>query len=219
MGGPSVVSGPQWLSATLSAGGVPRSAVTMVADCPAAHVDMLAAVTREGGCVAVVGYPSLALAAVEAAGGDLERMVVVPDPEPHALAVVGTLVEGLDMVLFAPSAPIAPACARPVEARLRKSKCALLVTGYTWPRARLTIDVSMTGVVGLGYGLGRIRGVSIAGRVWGNAQPPCAFHAVLGQKSVCRTADDRKTSPAMPGSFMGPFMSDATCDLLREVAQ
>lgn len=195
-----VVAGPEWLSGALDAGGVPRAGVTAMADCPAVHVDMLAAVTRDGGCVAVVGYPRLAVAAVEAAGGDLERMIVVPDPAPHAMAVLGTLVEGLDMVLFAPASPVTPTFARPVEARLHKSACALLVTGHAWPRARLNIDVAVTGVVGLGRGSGRIRGVEIEGRAWGKSQPPCTFRTVVGESPLA-------------------FMSDATPATLREVAQ
>lgn len=196
----SVLPGPTWLAGALDAGGVPRGAVTAMADCPAAHVDLLAATTQAGSCVAVVGYPRLALAAVDAAGGDLERMVVVPDPAPHVMAVLSTLVEGLDMVLFAPAQVVTPTFARPVEARLHKSRCALVVTGHSWPRARLNVDVAVTGVVGLGRGSGRIRGVEIAGRAWGKAQPPSTFYTVLGERA--------------------PEIVDATVvPLCREVAQ
>ncbi len=182
-----VLPGPEWLTAALDSGGMPRGAVTMMADCPAAHVDVLAATTKAGSCVAVVGYPRLALAAVEVAGGDLERMVVIPDPAPHAMAVLNTLVEGLDMVLFSPVQPITPTFARPVESRLHKSRCALVVTGHSWPRARLNIDVSVTGVVGLGRGSGRIRGVEIAGKAWGKAQPPSVFQTVVGERPSSRS--------------------------------
>ena len=170
---------PRWLGRALH-GGLPRGAVTAMANCPTALVDMLATVTSQGGCAAVVGYPTLALAAVDASGGDLERLVIVPDPAPHAGAVLGTLVEGLDMVLYAPEGNIAPTFARPVEARLRKSACALVVAGGTWPGARVTVDVMVSGVHGLGRGSGRVRGVELSGRVWGKAQPPQRIHGTVG---------------------------------------
>jgi hypothetical protein len=177
-----VVPVPGWLSGSLVTGGLPRGAVTAVDDCPAALVDLLSTLTAGGGCAAVVGYPRLALAAVAAGGGELERLVVVPDPSPHAAAVVGTLAEGLDMVLYAPPAAVAPSAARPVEARLRRGRCALLVCSgvRSWPGARLHLSWRTTGVTGLGVGSGRVRGVSVAGQAWGQGQPPQTFRGTVG---------------------------------------
>lgn len=176
------VTVPGWLRGSLGAGGLPRGAVTAADDCPAALVDMLVALTADGGCAAVVGYPRLALAAVAAGGGNLERLVVVPDPAPHATAVLGTLVEGMDMVVYAPSASVSPTAARPVEARLRKSDCALLVCSgvRSWPGAQLHLSWRAEGVTGLGVGSGRVRGVSVAGQAWGQGQPPQSFSGSVG---------------------------------------
>ncbi|MEY8566050.1 hypothetical protein AALF15_05695 [Corynebacteriaceae bacterium 7-707] len=173
---------PGWLSGSLVAGGLPRGAVTAADDCPAALVDLLTALTADGGCAAVVGYPRLALAAVAAGGGDLERLVLVPDPTPHASAVVGTLVEGLDMVVYSAPAVVAPSAARPVEARLRRSRCALLVCSgaRSWPGARLHLSWRTVGVTGLGVGSGRVRGVSVVGQAWGQGQPPQTFRGTVG---------------------------------------
>jgi hypothetical protein len=170
---------PSWLGRHLTRGGLPRGAVTDAADCPAALIDVLATVTASGGCAAVVGYPQLALAAVEAAGGDLDRTVVIPDPSPHTGAVLGTLVEGLDLVLHHTVKPVAPTAARPVDARLRRSSCALVVIGG-WPGARLHLDWRVDGVTGLGRGSGRIRGVTLTGRARGQGQPPVSFRESLG---------------------------------------
>lgn len=170
---------PSWLGRHLTRGGLPRGAVTDAADCPAALVDVLAAVTAAGGCAAVVGYPRLALAAVEAAGGDLDRTIVIPDPSPHTGAVLGTLVEGLDLVLHHTAAPVTPTAARPVDARLRRSSCVLLVVGG-WPGARLHLDWRVDGVTGLGRGSGRIRGLTLIGRAHGQGQPPVGFRENLG---------------------------------------
>lgn len=173
---------PPWLEQAIDTGGIPRAMVTAVADCPAVHVDLLVAATQAGSCVAIVGYPQLALAAIDAAGGDLERVVVIPDPAPHAAAVLGTLVEGVDMVFYRPAANASPTFARPVEARLHKSRCALVVSGHAWPKVQLNIDAHVVGIRGLGRGYGRVRGVEVDGRVWGKSQPPRRFHAVVGER-------------------------------------
>ncbi|WP_442336662.1 hypothetical protein [Corynebacterium sp.] len=193
--GPAGVPVPSWLGRNLVAGALPRGAVTAAADCPAALVDVLSTLTAGGGCAAVVGYPRLALAAVAAGGGDLERLVVVPDPTPHATAVLGTLVEGLDLVLYAAPATVSPTAARPVEARLRRSDCALLVCSpampaagvRSWPNARLHLDWRAEGVTGLGAGSGRVRGVTVAGRAWGQGQPPQSFRELVGGRGSAGT--------------------------------
>ena len=194
---------PAWLSEHLPSGGVARGQATQISDCPAVLVDVLAHLTAQGMCVAVVDYPRLAIAAVAAAGGDVERLVLVPDSTPHTAAVLGTLVEGMDVVLFAAGgqlgkqggrssggavcSTVTPTFARPVEARLRKSECALLVCGKAWPQARMYVELQVCGVLGLSRGSGRIRAVEVAGRVWGKAQPPSAVRATIGAESTAGT--------------------------------
>lgn len=187
---------PQWLAGHLPGGGVARGQATQISDCPAVLVDVLAHLTAQGMCAAVVDYPRLAIAAVAAAGGDVERLVLVPDSAPHTAAVLGTLIEGMDVVLFAaggqgvPGAQgmqrgaVPPTFARPVEARLRKSECALLVCGRAWPQARMHVDLQVCGVLGLRRGSGRIRAVEVEGRVWGKAQPPSAVRATIGAEEA-----------------------------------
>ena len=174
---------PDWLAGHLPGGGVARGRATQVSDCPAVLVDVLAHLTAQGMCVAVVDYPRLAIAAVAAAGGDVERLVLVPDSTPHTAAVLGTLVEGMDVVLFAvhgQGSSVSPTFARSVEARLRKSECALLVCGQAWPQARMHVELQVCGVLGLSRGSGRIRAVEVEGRVWGTAQPPSVVRATIG---------------------------------------
>lgn len=190
---------PAWLAERLPGGGVARGQATQISDCPAVLVDVLAHLTAQGMCVAVVDYPRLAIAAVAAAGGNVERLVLVPDSTPHTAAVLGTLVEGMDVVLFAAGGQlgkqggqggrssggsVSPTFARPVEARLRKSECALLVCGKAWPQARMHVELQVCGVLGLRRGSGRIRAVEVAGRVWGKAQPPSAVRATIGAEDV-----------------------------------
>ena len=193
---------PQWLAGHLPGGGVARGQATQISDCPAVLVDVLAHLTARGMCVAVVDYPRLGIAAVAAAGGDVERLVLVPDSTPHTAAVLGTLIEGMDVVLFATGGQgaqsvqgvqgargmqrgaVPPTFARPVEARLRKSECALLVCGRAWPQARMHVELQVCGVLGLRRGSGRIRAVEVEGRVWGKAQPPSAVQATIGAEEA-----------------------------------
>lgn len=187
-----VLGMPEWLAGQLAGGGLARGAVAAMADCPAAVVDILAHVTANGGCAAVVGYPNLALAAVAAAGGELSRLIIVPDPAPHVGAVLSTLAEGVDLVVYVPVQRVTPTFARPVEARLRKSSCALLSCGAPWPGARLNLDVRVSGVHGLGRGSGRIRSVGVTGRVWGKGQPPQRIAAELtGRRDSAGSQVDR----------------------------
>lgn len=214
---------PAWLAEHLPGGGVARGQATQISDCPAVLVDVLAHLTAQGMCVAVVDYPRLAIAAVAAAGGNVERLVLVPDSTPHTAAVLGTLVEGMDVVLFAAGGQlgkqggqsgqsgrssggsVTPTFARPVEARLRKSECALLVCGKAWSQARMHVELQVCGVLGLRRGSGRIRAVEVAGRVWGKAQPPSVVRAtigaedVIGAESVAGTAGTEDTAHAYSG--------------------
>lgn len=186
---PSTVDVPPWLRDVLAGQGFARGAVTQVSNCPAALIHCVAAATAQGNCVAIVNYPSLALAAIDAAGGDLERVVFIPDATPHTAAVLGTLAEGMDMILYQPAASdgvdgtgrLTPTYVRPVEARLRKSECALVVCGAQWPGARLHIDWQITGVRGLGRGSGRVKAVELTTKARGKSQPPRIVHAVMGE--------------------------------------
>ena len=174
---------PPWMGAFLQEDGLRRGSVTQVSNCPAALVHMLAAVTAQGGCAAVVDHPNLAVAAVAAAGGDIDRLVLVPDATPHTAAVLATLVEGMDMVLYRPQlgqAQITPTFARPVDARLKKSECAFVTCGGQWPTARVHIDMHVSGIIGLGQGSGRVRSIELEGRAWGKSQPPRTFRTRLG---------------------------------------
>lgn len=184
--GSGVAPAPSWLAPYLRGGGFPRAAATQMSVCPAVLVDILASVTAHGGCAAVVNHPRLALAAVEAVGGDLERLVIVPDASPHVAAVVATLAEGMDMVMFNAAVDanargeLHSGFTRPVDARVSKSHCALLVSGAQWSSARHHVEANVHAVHGLGWGSGRVRGIEVAGTTWGRAQPPQRFRATIG---------------------------------------
>lgn len=89
---------------------------------------------------AVVGMPAMSWAAAAALGADLTRLVTVPHPGPDAAAVAAMLLDGFDLVVLAPPAPLAGSVRTQMAARARQAK-SVLVAATTWPGANLTLTV------------------------------------------------------------------------------
>ena len=208
----ATVDVPLWLREALAGQGFTRGAVTQVGNCPVALIHCIAAATAQGQCVAIVNYPSLALAAIDAAGGDLERIVFIPDATPHTAAVLGTLAEGMDMIVYCPAAVdgidiagrLNPTYVRPIEARVRKSECALVVCGAQWPGARLHVDWQITDVRGLGKGSGRVKAIGLTVKTWGKSQPPRTIYAELGESWDAIDAGERGVASVKQNSELVP---------------
>ena len=68
-------------------------------------------------------------------GADLGRLILVPSPGPQGRwqSVVTTLLETVDLVCFAPDAPVRPTDARRLSARARERRSTLLVLDATGP--------------------------------------------------------------------------------------
>lgn len=112
---------------------------------------LLSAASQQGWCAAV-GLPNLSVEAADRWGTALDQLVLVPQPGRDTWEVVGTLVDAVDLILVA-SAPIAPAQARRLEARLRARQVALVVLG-AWPHAAVTVEATTLGWTGIGQGAG-----------------------------------------------------------------
>lgn len=146
-------------AAILPHGGLPRRAVTHLSDTPALVVEMLDSVTAAEGFAGVVGWPELSYAGV----GALERVIAVPDPGIDPLSVAGVLVEGLDLVVLHTPQPlnVSPVRARPLLARVRKGRAALLMVNARVPSPALSITGRVTGFHGIGRGVGTIAGMDM----------------------------------------------------------
>lgn len=146
-------------AAILPHGGLPRRAVTHLSDTPALVVEMLDSVTAAEGFAGVVGWPELSYAGV----GALERVIAVPDPGIDPLSVAGVLVEGLDLVVLHTPQPlnVSPVRARPLLARVRKGRAALLMVNARVPSPALSITGQVTGFHGIGRGVGTIAGMDM----------------------------------------------------------
>jgi hypothetical protein len=185
--GTDVLPVPAELAAILPGGGLARQAVTEVSDCPPLIVEFITQTTAQGGHVGVIGWPDLSLAGV-VERGDLERVIVVPEPGPDPLAVIGVLVEGLDLVVahWPVPAELPPARARPLLARLREGVSVLVLVGAWVASPSLRLSAEVITFRGIGAGTGRIRGVDIAVRVEMKGRPPASATVTVGQHGKLR---------------------------------
>ena len=149
------------LARLLPAGGLARRRVVHCANCPALVVELICHLTTRGGYVGVVGWPDLLLAHV-ADKGDIERVVTVPDPGLESWMVTGVLAEGLDLVIHrGPPGEVSSTKARPVLAKVRGGRAAVLTVGTRLPGTAVGIGARVSAYRGVDKGSGRIRGVDM----------------------------------------------------------
>ncbi|WP_245571291.1 hypothetical protein [Catelliglobosispora koreensis] len=120
--------------------------------------------TQAGSWVGFVGMPWLGVMAAKEQGIVLDRMVMVPYPRDLWLEVVTTMIDGFDLVAFAPAAPVKPGEAARISARLRARESVLLVhcsEPGMWPGADLMLRTTQQTWFGLNHGRGRLQGCVI----------------------------------------------------------
>ena len=128
-------------------------------------LELLRGPSRAGSWCAVVGMPDLGLEAVAAAGLDLERLVLVPQPGDQWLSVVSALVDAVAVVLVQPPARarVGDAAASRLASRLRRRE-GVLVSTRDWPRPHARLAVAESDWAGIGAGFGHLaaRQVTVA---------------------------------------------------------
>ena len=141
--------------APLLPGGALRSGVAYAAPGSLALAMLLAAgPSAAGAWVGVVGIPEFGAEAAAELGVALDRLVLVPAPEEHWLAVTAQLAEVLPVVLVRPPARGAsPAEVARLASRLRQRDATLLVAGE-WAGAEATLTATGGGWAGIGAGWG-----------------------------------------------------------------
>ena len=114
---------------------------------------LLSTVSASGAWCGAIGIPELGFEAAAGLGLALDRLVLVPEPGPHATGIAGTLSEVLGVVLLRmPGAPKPGEAAR-LLARLRDHGTALVALG-PWPGAEGGLRVVASHWSGLGPGHG-----------------------------------------------------------------
>ncbi|WP_239154182.1 hypothetical protein [Amycolatopsis sp. FDAARGOS 1241] len=134
---------------------------------------LLAEATAAGSWAAVVGVPSLGIAAAAEHGVDVSRLALVPRPGAEYPAVVAALLDGVDLVVTEPRS-VRPPVARRLSARARHRGAVLLSLG-PWPAADLELHCTpgpWSGFLGAGAGFLRTRDAEVHARGRGSAARP-----------------------------------------------
>jgi hypothetical protein len=128
---------------------------------------MMAGPSAEGAWCGVVGLPSFGAEAARELGVDLERLVLVPDPERDWLSVVAALVDALTVEVVRPPGEVTPGEASRLAARLR-TRGAMLISVGSWPGSEARLELQGNVWTGLGTGDGFLTGrqvtVGVTGR-------------------------------------------------------
>lgn len=151
------------LAGAIPTGGLPKNSVSHCSDCPALVSELIAQISAQGKTVAIVNWSDLSLAQV-AESGDLSKIITVPNPGGEWITVLGVLAEGVDVLIYRSprTHTLSPTQARPLLAKIRKGRAAVLTVGAQVPSPALTINAQVTGFSGIGCGTGRIRNAEIA---------------------------------------------------------
>ena len=114
---------------------------------------LLSSASASGAWCGVIGVPHLGIGAAAQTGLALERLVLIPEPGKHALAIAGMLSEVLTVLVLNPERPPTSSEAERLNARLRDHGTALVVTN-AWPRSDTALRVTASRWSGLGAGNG-----------------------------------------------------------------
>jgi hypothetical protein len=173
------------LQPLLPGGGLRRgSTIGITTSGPAATsllLALLAEASRRGSWCAVVGLPTLGVAAAAEVGIALDRFALVPTPGPDWPTVVAALLDGFDIVVTTPpGGAIAPVVASRLAARARQ-RGGVLVPYGPWPAVDLALDAVDPVWHGIEAGRGRLRGrqLTVTARGRGAASAPRVTHLWL----------------------------------------
>lgn len=142
-----------------------QTGATYGVDSASLAMALMAGPSADGAWCGVVGSAEFGIEAAAAAGVELSRTILVPDPADQWLDVTSALIDVLTVVVVKPPASVSETQATRISARLRQ-RGAMLITWGDWPRcdARLTMDdVAWVGV-GRGHGHLRARQATVSVR-------------------------------------------------------
>ena len=140
--------------------GLRRGSTVTVSGSVSLALALLAAASAEGAWCALVGMPAVSAEAARDLGIELSRLPLVPAPGSDWVAVVGALLDAVDVVVARAPARLADGDVRRLAARTRTRGAVLvpfLTGGLRWPHADVRCS-AQTGVwSGIGTGHGRLR--------------------------------------------------------------
>lgn len=155
------------LAGLLPGAGLRRGSTVAVHGGTSLLLALLAEATAQGAWAAVLGLPSLGLAAAAEYGVDLARLALVPRPGVELPAVAAALLDGVD-VLAVQAETVQPAVARRLSARARHRGAVLLSSG-PWPGADVELSCRRECWSGPESGYGHLRSRRVEVRARGRA--------------------------------------------------
>jgi len=117
---------------------------------------LMAGPSADGAWCGVVGSAEFGLEAAAAAGVELRRTILVPDPGEAWLEVTAALIDVLGVVVVAAPAEISGKDVSRISARLRQ-RGAVLISYGDWPRCDARVSLRDAEWVGLGRGHGHLQ--------------------------------------------------------------
>ena len=117
---------------------------------------LMAGPSADGAWCGVVGSAEFGLEAAAAAGVDLRRTILVPDPGGAWLEVTAALIDVLGVVVVAAPSEISGKDVSRISARLRQRGGVLIAYG-DWPRCDARVSLRDAEWVGLGRGHGHLQ--------------------------------------------------------------
>jgi hypothetical protein len=137
---------------------------------------LLAGPSSDGAWCGVVGRAGqdggeFGLEAAAAAGVELSRTILVPDPGEAWLEVTAALVDVLGVVLVRPPTEVSAGDAARLSARLRQ-RGSVLVGWGDWPRCDARLGLTDVEWVGLGHGHGHLQARQATVEVLRGTAPP-----------------------------------------------
>lgn len=143
---------PAALAELLPGGGLRPGAAYALGRSMSLLFALLARPSQQGWCAAV-GMPHLGAEAAGAAGVDLRRLVLIPEPGDRWLTVTAAVADVLPVVAVRPGARAKDADIARLAARMREREAVLLVQG-PWPQTEAMIDIDRSSWSGVGDGYG-----------------------------------------------------------------
>ncbi|MET0931825.1 MAG: hypothetical protein ABWX74_20075 [Aeromicrobium sp.] len=117
---------------------------------------LMAGPSADGAWCGVVGTAELGLEAAAAAGVELRRTILVPDPGEAWLEVTAALIDVLGVVVLRAPAHVGAKDVSRIGARLRQ-RGGILICHGDWPRSEARLAMSDVAWVGVGRGHGHLQ--------------------------------------------------------------
>ena len=117
---------------------------------------LMAGPSGDGAWCGVVGSAEFGIEAAAAAGVELSRTILVPDPGDQWLEVTSALIDVLTVVVVKPQGRVSEGAVSRIDARLRQ-RGAMLIAWGDWPRCDARLTMGDAEWIGLGQGHGHLR--------------------------------------------------------------